>query len=293
MRKIFLCAALSVVSGLMVSGIAAAADAAGAMTATPSNPVGVQGHMPREVPVPSQPPAAQPASSLPMSGIVRPWGYTGPNGSVRWGDLEPSFSLCKSGMRQSPINIVTFYQETMPSLEADYRPVPLTVTNTGNTMRVGYAPGSGFSVDGFRYELRRIEFHTPSEHYMDGASWPMEAQFVHQGSDGSLAIIAVMMKIGKQNPTFAGMLQNLPANAGAVRKVDSVSFLADALMPENLDYYAYDGSLTSPPCSEGVRWFVLKDPVEVSEGQIKAFQARFPFNARPVQPLNGRVVTGD
>lgn len=273
MRRILLYAVLPVVAGLMAGTFAQAADVAGTVPVAQAAP-------------------AENQDEPSFGGIARPWGYTGSNGSVRWGDLEPNFSLCKSGTKQSPINIATFYQETMSALEPDYRSVPLTVANAGNTMRVGYAPGSGFSLDGFRYELRRIEFHTPSEHYMDGASWPMEAQFVHQGSDGSLAIIAVMIKAGKQNPTFEAILQNLPANPGAVRKVETVNLAAGALMPESLDYYAYEGSLTMPPCTEGVQWFVLKDPVEISEDQIKAFQDRFPFNARPVQPLNGRVVTG-
>lgn len=273
MRRVLLYAVLPAVAGLMAGTPALAVDAVSAPPVAQAAPADVQGE-------------------LPSGGIARPWGYTGPNASVRWGDLEPNFSLCKSGTKQSPINIATFYQETMSALEPDYRPVPLTVANVGNTMRVGYAPGSGFSVDGFRYELRRIEFHTPSEHYLDGASWPMEAQFVHQGNDGSLSVIAVMIKAGAHNPTFEAILQNLPVNPGAVRKVDTVNLAAGALMPENLDYYAYEGSLTMPPCTEGVQWFVLKDPVEISEDQIKAFQDRFPFNARPVQPLNGRVVTG-
>lgn len=272
MRKILLYAALLATSGL-------AAESAGAA----------------DIAVSAQDPAvtAVETTVLPLAGgVERPWSYTGANGSARWGDLDPGFSLCASGMRQSPVNIATFYQEDVPALETDYRPVPLTVANAGNIMRVGHAPGSGFSVDGFRYDLRRIEFHTPSEHYMDGASWPMEIQFIHQGGDGSLAIIAALVKAGKQNPTFEAILQNLPAKAGTVRKIDSVSLLASALMPDSLDYYTYDGSLTSPPCTEGVRWFVLKDTTEISEGQLKALQTRFPFNARPVQPLNDRAVKG-
>lgn len=285
-RKIYLCAALSVFSGLLISG--------GAALAQDNIPYSMR--RTAEMPDVSRPvqfgPFAGPYMPAPEEKAVQRWGYGGASGPARWGDLDPAFRLCKTGTRQSPINIATFFQEKLPALEADYKPVPLKVANAGHTLRVGSAPGSGFSVDGFRYELRRIEFHTPSEHYMDGASWPMEAQFVHQGSDGSLAIIAVMIKAGKQNPTFEGILQNLPANPGAVRDVDAVDFLADALMPEKLDYYAYDGSLTAPPCTEGVRWFVLKDQLEISEDQIRAFQARFPFNARPVQPLNGRVITG-
>ena len=220
------------------------------------------------------------------------WGYGAANGAHKWASLDAGFAACGSGEKQSPINIDKFLQEDLPDITPAYQDAPLSVVNNGHSVQVKYAKGSGFSADSIDYGLLQFDFHTPSEHYLDGAPYPMEAHFIHQNAQGGFGIIAVMMKIGAHNPTIEGIWQNVPA-AGAVKDVEGVSVNAASLLPENLDYYRYEGSLTTPPCSEGVTWFVMKEPIELSENQLKAFQSVFPVNARPVQPLNDRVVTGD
>jgi len=221
------------------------------------------------------------------------WGYSGAGAAPYWGNLSAEYAACKDGQKQSPINIAKFLQEDVPNIESAYNPSPLSIVNNGHTVQVNYAPGSGFSVDDMRYELLQIHFHTPSEHYLDGAPYPMEAHFVHKAADGTLGVVGVMMKVGEHNHTIEAIWLNTPINAGGTKEVESVEINAADLMPASLDYYKYDGSLTTPPCSEGVRWHVMKDTIELSETQLKAFQALFPVNARPVQPLNDRVVTGD
>jgi carbonic anhydrase len=128
---------------------------------------------------------------------------------------------------------------------------------------------------------------------MDGAPFPMELHFVHQDDNGSTAIVAVMLKAGEHNKFIEALWQNVPANDGGEKVVADIKLSAADLMPKALDYYRYEGSLTTPPCTEGVQWFVLKEPIEISEAQVNAFQKLFPVNSRPVQALNERVVTGD
>jgi carbonic anhydrase len=222
------------------------------------------------------------------------WDYgPGQAGPHEWSKIEPQFLLCGTGRKQSPVNIAKFYQEDLPVIEPRYGSVPLSVVNNGHTLQFNYAPGSGFVVDGLGYRLKQFHFHTPSEHYIDGAPYPMELHFVHQSDDGSLAVIGVMIKAGAHNKFIEALWQNAPLNAGGEKTIADVQLSAADLMPKALDYYRYDGSLTTPPCSEGVQWMVLKEPIEISEEQIKTFQKLFPMNARPVQPLGERAITGD
>jgi carbonic anhydrase len=193
---------------------------------------------------------------------------------------------------QSPINIDKFLQEDLPDMMPAYQAGALSVVNNGHTVQVNVTAGSGMNVGGVQYELLQLHFHTPSEHYLDGAPYPMEMHLVHKAADGSLGVVSVMMKIGAHNPVIEGIWQNVPA-AGSTKDVVGVELNAADLLPASLDYYKYEGSLTSPPCTEGVAWHVLKEPIELSEVQLTAFQSVFPVNARPVQPLNDRVVTGD
>jgi carbonic anhydrase len=220
------------------------------------------------------------------------WGYMGAGAAQHWGDLKEDYHACKGGKAQSPINIAKFLQEDLPDLTGTYVKSPLIVVNNGHTVQVNFSEGSSLSVDGTVYNLLQAHFHTPSEHYLDGAPYPMEVHFVHQAADGTLGVVGAMMKVGEANPAIEGIWQNVPA-AGETKEVSGVEIAATDLMPENLDYYKYEGSLTTPPCSEKVQWHVLKDTIEISESQLRAFQSVFPVNARPVQPLNVRVVTGD
>lgn len=222
------------------------------------------------------------------------WDYSaGEGGPHRWSKVDPQFLLCGTGRKQSPVNISKFYQEDLPAIEVQYASVPLALENNGHTLQFNYAEGSGIMIDGLGYRLKTIDFHTPSEHYIDGAPYPMEAHFIHQSDDGSLAVISVMIKAGAYNKFIEALWHNAPATMGEEKRVEDVRISAADLMPQTLEYYRYDGSLTTPPCTEGVQWMVLKQPIEISEEQIRAFQKLFPANARPVQPLGNRVVTGD
>ena len=222
------------------------------------------------------------------------WSYSGAGAAAYWGTLSPSYDLCASGQAQSPINISEYLQETsMPALEPNYAESGLSVFNNGKTIQVNFDAGSSLTVNGQTYNLLQLNFHTPSEHYLDGAPYPMEAHLVHQTDSGSVAIVAMMMKLGAHNPVIEGIWQNAPIKAGETKSVDSVKVNAAALLPSGLSHYNYTGSLTTPPCTEGVEWYVMKETVELSEMQLKAFQALFPVNARPIQPLNDRVVSGN
>ena len=220
------------------------------------------------------------------------WGYTGAIGAHKWGELSAEYEACRKGVQQSPINISKYMQEAMPALAMTYQPTPLEVVNNGHSVQVNYGPGSGFQINGKTYQLLHFHFHTPSEHYIDGAPYPMELHLVHKAEDGTLGVVGVLMKVGAHNPVIEGIWQNVP-KAGSTKRVDSVAINATELLPSSKSYYAYDGSLTTPPCTEGVKWHVLKEPIELSAAQLTAFQSVFPVNARPIQALGERIVKGD
>lgn len=315
MRKALLIAALS----MSVSSVALAADHAGdhgkpeaavvseSQPAPVAPPESVPSPVPEEVaaeaavsasaaaPVAAASVVAVEASTVEVV-VDKPhaadWGYSGAGSAHKWGDLNAAYEACKSGLSQSPININQFMQDDLKPLALSYVPSPLQVSNTGHSVQVNITPGSSFVVDDKSYVLKQFHFHTPSEHYIDGAPYPMEVHFVHQAEDGALAVIGVMMKVGAHNPVIEGIWQNVPA-AGETKTVGSVVLSASDLLPEDKSYYSYDGSLTTPPCSEGVKWHVLKDPIEISEKQLTAFQAVFPVNARPVQAVGERVIRGN
>lgn len=273
-------------------------ESAEGVVETETTTVVVTKDMPAEPPAAVQEaPMADASAAEPASGAMPEahgdWGYTGAVAAPYWGTLNAAYETCSSGESQSPINISKFLQEDLPDIEPGFKPSPLVVKNNGHTIEVDFQSGSGFSVDGHQHALQHAHFHTPSEHYLDGAPYPMELHLLHTSPAGGLAMIAVMVKLGEHNPVVEGIWQNTPITAGGEKVIDTVEISAADLLPPSLDYYKYEGSLTVPPCTEGVQWFVLKEPIELSETQLKAFQALFPVNARPVQALNERVVTGD
>ncbi|MGB0720475.1 MAG: carbonic anhydrase, partial [Bdellovibrionales bacterium] len=220
------------------------------------------------------------------------WDYTNLGGAAGWGHVDEAFGVCDTGAAQSPINIDKFMQTDLAPLALAYQDAPLVVGNNGHSVQADYAAGSTLTLDGKAYTLKQLHFHTPSEHYIDGAPYPMEVHLVHAADDGALAVIGVMIKVGAHNPVIEGIWQNVPP-AGDVKTVEGVAYNAADLLPGDKSYYSYEGSLTTPPCSEGVTWFVMKSPIELSMEQLKAFQSVFPVNARPIQPLGGRIVKGD
>jgi carbonic anhydrase len=220
------------------------------------------------------------------------WSYSGAGAPGHWAGMEKEFETCGIGKHQSPIDIRSTAAKVsdLPEIAFDYRPSPLKIIDNGHTVQVNYAPGSSITVNGTRYELAQFHFHKPSEEKIDGKSFDMVAHLVHKDANGKLAVVAVPLKKGAENPLVATLWKNLPKEKEHEKSVESASINVADLLPAKHGYYAFDGSLTTPPCSEGVRWFVLKSPTTISSGELAAFGKLYPMNARPVQPLNGREV---
>ncbi len=219
------------------------------------------------------------------------WGYEGTVGPEFWGDISDDYKTCGVGQTQTPINIDTSMTKkiTTKDFVFSYKNSPLTVVNNGHTIQVTYAPGSYVTYQGNQYELVQFHFHVPSEHTINGKSWPMNVHFVHKDKNGKLLVIEVLFNEGTENAELAKIMSVASHKEETVTK-DDMTVDARKLLPANIAYYHYDGSLTTPPCTEGVSWFVMKSSIEVAQRDIGAFKEIFPFNARPVQPLNGRIV---
>lgn len=229
-------------------------------------------------------------SSVAFAGEHAHWGYGGKNGAKHWGDMESGFAACKIGKEQSPIDIKTAQAKpaNLEPIGFNYSGGAAEVVNNGHTVQVNLPAGGKINLAGGEYQLLQFHFHTPSEEKINGKPYPLVAHFVHKNADGKLAVVAVLFKQGKENAALKPVFDALPAKEGETVKLDALN-PADVL-PAERTYYAFTGSLTTPPCSEGVRWQVLKTPVELSKGQLAAFSKLYKMNARPVQPLNGREV---
>jgi carbonic anhydrase len=217
------------------------------------------------------------------------WGYGGEHGPEKWGDMEAGFAACKLGKEQSPIDISNAKKSALPALDFEYTKSSAEVVNNGHTIQVNLVNGGVLNLDGVPYKLVQFHFHTPSEEKINGKAYPMVAHLVHQNAKGQLAVVAVLLTEGKTNTVLGPVFKNLPQAEGS-KKTFGANFNAAGLLPAAHGYFKYVGSLTTPPCSEGVRWQVLKRPVEVSKAQIAAFRKLYNMNARPVQPLNDREV---
>lgn len=218
------------------------------------------------------------------------WGYAGEGAPFLWGGLKEEYALCGTGRRQSPIDISTVTITDLPEIKFNYQPSPLAISNNGHTIKVSYAPGSYVSVGGKRYDLLQFHFHAPSEHTVGGKAYDMVAHLVHQADDGQLGVIGVMFAAGSDNDSIAELWAHMPEKRGVTNSVPDVMINAAELLPGDFTYFNYSGSLTTPPCSEGVNWMVLATPNTVSKAQLRRFTDIFPLSTRPVQPLNGRVV---
>jgi carbonic anhydrase len=218
------------------------------------------------------------------------WDYEGSKGPAKWGALKSDFSTCKLGLQQSPIDIRTTSKGALAPIAFDYAAAPLHIIDNGHTVQVNMAPGGGMTVDGVRYELLQFHFHTPSEERIHGKSYPLVAHLVHKSAEGKLAVVALLFRTGKENPMLAKVFGALPTVKGEEQKHEDVSIDLASALPTTQGYYNFAGSLTTPPCSEEVNWFVLKTPVDMSAAQLGQFHRLYKHNARPVQPLHGRVV---
>jgi len=218
------------------------------------------------------------------------WGYEGHGGPAAWASLSPEFSACKLGHLQSPIDIHGAKVADLPAIRFEYRPSPLKIVDSGHTIQVNYAPGSAIEVGGTRYELIQFHFHRPSEEKIDGKAHAMVAHLVHRDAAGKLAVVAVLLDKGGASALIDTLWKNIPKEKEKERDVADVQIDAGQLLPSDHRYYTFQGSLTTPPCSEGVTWFVLKTPVKIAEAQTATFARIYPHNARPAQPLHGRLV---
>ncbi len=221
-----------------------------------------------------------------------PWTY---GEAGRWGDLDPAYAACKAGREQSPIDIRRTESADLPSLRFEYHPGPLEyLINNGYTIRVNYhdAPGSGnFLVVGdTRYRLTQFHFHRPSEESIHSRPYAMEVHLMHESSDGKIAGVTVLLRAGSPNSTIRQIWDHMPLTKGPEQSIPAVLINPAGLLPRNLAYDRYMGSLTAPPCTEGVTWFVLRTPVDISPAQIAAFARLYPHDVRPLQPLNGRII---
>lgn len=219
-----------------------------------------------------------------------PWTY---EQAAHWSDLDPEYALCNTGKEQSPINIRNAEKADLSALQFESRRGPLKyVINNRYTIRVNYRTGNGniLLAEGKRYELTQFHFHRPSEEYVDGRAYDMEVHLMYKASDGKVAGVTVFVKPGSANSTIQTVWEHMPATEGQ-NEVAGLEIDPSSLLPRDTTaYYMYMGSLTAPPCTEGITWFVLESRIEVSADQIAAFAKLFPHDARPIQPLNGRVV---
>ena len=228
------------------------------------------------------------------------WGYSAVNGPDVWGQLNREYILCAEGTRQSPIDIVNPVQTQLPAISYEYYPATgVDIHNDGHTIEVAYPEGSGIHIDSTYYQLLQFHFHAPGEHTVAGKQCDMEMHLVHQSKAGDLAVVGLLIESGRHHPGFDPIWADLPADPLETRRIENVVIdldlmlspngqMRDQAVPAFPSTYRYDGSLTTPPCTEGVKWIVLTMPAEMSESQIAAFKAIIHGNNRPVQPLNGR-----
>ncbi len=215
------------------------------------------------------------------------WSYEGEGGPPVWGKLAPEFQACSAGREQTPIDLKEGIKAETGMLSYAYKRMPARILNNGHTIQVNCLAGSQVQIGSQTYDLLQYHFHHPSEHILAGQRFELELHLVHRNKAGDLAVAGVFIRAGAANATLQSLWSVMPAKAGP-EKWTSVSLNPDRLLPTNSIYYRYYGSLTTPPCSEGVLWTMYKEPIEASEAQIRQFAALFPNNARPVQPLNRR-----
>jgi carbonic anhydrase len=219
-----------------------------------------------------------------------PFGYGPDNGPAQWASLDPAYAECAEGTEQSPIDLADAGPADLPRIHVSYRPSEVEVENNGHSLEALPPPGNSVEVEGTEYELDQFHFHAPSEHQVAGRSLPIEFHFVNLSPDGAPLVLGVLVQQGRANPAAAKLVESLPHEEGETLPVAGDVDLLDLLPPDpdTTPRWSYDGSLTTPPCTEGVRWNVFKRPIEMSAQQIAAFTSIYADNNRPVQPLNGR-----
>lgn len=221
------------------------------------------------------------------------WTYEGEEGPQHWSQIDHSFEACELGKQQSPVDLVTHIKADLPSIKFDYGEIPTEVVNNGHTMQVNVPFGYSITIEDHTYQLVQFHFHTPSEYQIEGKSFPLELHLVHKDENGTLAVVGVLIQEGGVSPAMERIFWDGPTEAGQTKRLIDVKTDLEALLPKEKTYYRFMGSLTTPPCSEGVNWFEMRNPIEASMAQIEKFKQLFPMNARPIQPLNNRLVVED
>ena len=228
--------------------------------------------------------------AMAMAAGAAHWGYEGKEGPAHWSELSKDNAACALGHMQSPINITATTKEKLPAIEFRYLASPLKIVNNGHSVQVNVADGSSIKIGNDTYKLVQFHVHTPSEEEIHGKRYDMGMHFVHKNDAGQLAVVAVLFEKGKDNAALAPFVANLPKTVGPEQTVAGVDVEAAKLLPVAQGYYTFEGSLTTPPCTEGVRWVLLKSPVQASAAQLAAIHAIVHDDARPLQPLHARVV---
>ena len=218
------------------------------------------------------------------------WSYDGNSGPSHWGDLNPEFALCKSGHRQSPIDIRATQKVDLPAIQFDYKSTAMGIIDNGHTIMINSAPGSFIHVGNKQYELKQFHFHRPSEEEIKGKRYDMEVHLVHAAQDGSVAVVAVLLQKGEDNLLIHELWSDLPKEKNKEQRLNDVQINMASLLPPDRSYYTFSGSLTTPPCTENVTWYVLKHPVTLTAAEIETFSKLYRQDARDPQPLYGRVV---
>ncbi|MBE7447135.1 MAG: carbonic anhydrase family protein [Planctomycetia bacterium] len=219
------------------------------------------------------------------------WDYEGELGPDHWDKLVMEKWHCKIGDMQSPIGISVTEKAKLDNIVFHYYTTPLEILNNGHTIQINYEKGSSITIGHKKYDLVQFHFHTPGEHVIHGKHYPMEAHLVHKGEHGQLVVVAIPIEKGKENLFINTLWSNFPKDVGNLHIVSDVRICASQLLPKNTTaYYTYTGSLTTPPCTEHVNWFILKTPIEVSEAGLHKFTSLFKHDARPIQPIHERVV---
>ncbi len=221
------------------------------------------------------------------------WDYLGVENPSHWGMLSTEYKTCEAGNRQSPINItMTHHGDHQQKLEFHYQTSQLHEMNNGHTIQVSHVSGCRIDLNDHKYKLRQFHFHAPSEHHIEGKAFPMEMHLVHQDEKGHVLVMAVMMETDATQPVLSKLWKWLPAQTKKEVSIPLELSLTD-MLPTNTHHYTYSGSLTTPPCTEGVQWIVLKEPMHVTQEDVDQFVHIIGHNARPIQPLGNRHIDDD
>lgn len=221
------------------------------------------------------------------------WTYEGEEGPENWGKIDTAYATCGTGKSQSPIDISTPSEQDLTNIAFHYQPSEVNILNNGHTAQVNYDAGSYIELDGVRYDVAQFHYHAPSEHAVDGKLFAAEIHIVHKNADGKLAVVGILLKEGAENAAFVPFINNLPTKKADVKDA-GVKINATDFLPAVQTTFRYSGSLTTPPCTEGVSWLVMTTPVELSAAQLSTLATLFEHpNNRPVQELNARPLAED